>query len=158
MSSVDKAKDKPQSKDTAAHSGASVAKSKYHCVVTKPVVKKKDKDQVGKFIEAKEKTYLHIRTMYTSGMELVIRGKEPALDHVFEINTKAEPMNMKDLIKYIDETQVVKGNDGAFAIGGTIRPGILVLINESDWEVMDDLEYELQDNDIVEFISTLHGG
>ncbi|KAJ2831614.1 Ubiquitin- modifier 1 [Coemansia furcata] len=162
MSSIEKAKGKPQSEDTASTSGSSVvvAKPKYHSVVTKPVAKKKDKekDQVAKPIEAKDKTYLHIRTMYTSGMELVIRDKEPALDHVFEINTKAEPMTMKDLIKYIKETQVVKGKGEAFASGETIRPGILVIINGSDWEVMGELEHELEDKDVVEFISTMHGG
>ncbi|KAJ2801798.1 Ubiquitin- modifier 1, partial [Coemansia furcata] len=128
--------------DTATASGSSVAKPKYHSAVTRPVAKRKDKDQVVKFIEAKEKTYLHIRTMYTSGMELVIRDKEPALDHVFEINTKAEPMTMRDLIKYVEETHVVIGKGEAFASGETIRPGILVIINGSDWEVQDELEYD----------------
>lgn len=38
------------------------------------------------------------------------------------------------------------------------RPGILVLINNVDWELCDELEYELQDKDEIVFISTLHGG
>lgn len=38
------------------------------------------------------------------------------------------------------------------------RPGILVLINEADWELMGELDYKLQDQDNVLFISTLHGG
>lgn len=38
------------------------------------------------------------------------------------------------------------------------RPGILVLINDADWELEGELEYELKDNDEVVFISTLHGG
>ena len=38
------------------------------------------------------------------------------------------------------------------------RPGILVLINEADWELDGELEYELKDRDEVVFISTLHGG
>lgn len=38
------------------------------------------------------------------------------------------------------------------------RPGILVLINDADWELEGELEYELQDGDEVCFISTLHGG
>uniref|UniRef100_A0A8C2I0L0 Ubiquitin-related modifier 1 n=1 Tax=Cyprinus carpio TaxID=7962 RepID=A0A8C2I0L0_CYPCA len=38
------------------------------------------------------------------------------------------------------------------------RPGILVLINDADWELMGELEYQLQDQDNVVFISTLHGG
>jgi molybdopterin converting factor small subunit len=38
------------------------------------------------------------------------------------------------------------------------RPGILVLINDADWELEGELDYELQDKDEVVFISTLHGG
>lgn len=38
------------------------------------------------------------------------------------------------------------------------RPGILVLINDADWELEGELDYELQDGDEVCFISTLHGG
>lgn len=38
------------------------------------------------------------------------------------------------------------------------RPGILVLINDCDWELRDELDGDLEDGDLVVFISTLHGG
>ncbi|XP_059152775.1 ubiquitin-related modifier 1-like isoform X5 [Physella acuta] len=38
------------------------------------------------------------------------------------------------------------------------RPGILVLVNDADWELLGELEYEIQENDQIVFISTLHGG
>ena len=38
------------------------------------------------------------------------------------------------------------------------RPGILVLINEVDWELEGTLDYTLQPGDTITFISTLHGG
>jgi hypothetical protein len=38
------------------------------------------------------------------------------------------------------------------------RPGILVLINDADWELEGQLDYVVQDADCVAFISTLHGG
>ena len=38
------------------------------------------------------------------------------------------------------------------------RPGILVLINDSDWELEGEADYVLQPNDEIVFISTLHGG
>lgn len=38
------------------------------------------------------------------------------------------------------------------------RPGILVLINSTDWELEGELDYVLEDGDEVVFISTLHGG
>uniref|UniRef100_A0A8C6W048 Ubiquitin-related modifier 1 n=1 Tax=Nothobranchius furzeri TaxID=105023 RepID=A0A8C6W048_NOTFU len=39
-----------------------------------------------------------------------------------------------------------------------LRPGILVLINDADWELMGELDYQIQDKDNIVFISTLHGG
>lgn len=38
------------------------------------------------------------------------------------------------------------------------RPGILVLVNDTDWELEGEEDYQLQDGDEVVFISTLHGG
>ncbi|KAJ2057368.1 Ubiquitin- modifier 1 [Coemansia sp. S146] len=179
MSSLEKGEEVTRSKDTLANSSLPMAERKYHSVVTKPLAKRKgsavakdtpcseavdssSKDSsVTESLDKKpvdKKSYLRIRTKYTSGMELLMRDKETALDHVFEINVKAEPMNMKDLIKYVGETLVLDGKQSAFSREESICPGIMVIINECDWEVMDELEYVLQDNDVVEFISTLHGG
>ncbi|KAI9731809.1 MAG: Ubiquitin- modifier 1 [Claussenomyces sp. TS43310] len=38
------------------------------------------------------------------------------------------------------------------------RPGILVLINDADWELEGEENYELQAGDNILFVSTLHGG
>lgn len=38
------------------------------------------------------------------------------------------------------------------------RPGILVLINDADWELEGEEAYELQSGDNILFVSTLHGG
>ena len=38
------------------------------------------------------------------------------------------------------------------------RPGILVLINDADWELEEEEKYELANGDNVLFVSTLHGG
>jgi len=40
---------------------------------------------------------------------------------------------------------------------GSMKPGILVLINDADWELEGEMEYELQDGDQICLISTLHG-
>lgn len=45
-----------------------------------------------------------------------------------------------------------------FMQGDSVRPGILVLVNDTDWELLGELDYELQENDNISFISTLHGG
>ncbi|KAI3951542.1 hypothetical protein MKX01_018658 [Papaver californicum] len=38
------------------------------------------------------------------------------------------------------------------------KPGVLVLINDCDWEQSGQLDTTLEDKDVVVFISTLHGG
>jgi ubiquitin related modifier 1 len=38
------------------------------------------------------------------------------------------------------------------------RPGVLVLVNEADWELEGLGEYILEEGDEIAFISTLHGG
>ena len=38
------------------------------------------------------------------------------------------------------------------------RPGVLVLVNDCDWELSGHLNTSLEDKDVVVFISTLHGG
>jgi molybdopterin converting factor small subunit len=45
-----------------------------------------------------------------------------------------------------------------FMAGATVRPGILVLVNDVDWELEGTTAYALQDGDTIIFISTLHGG
>ena len=41
---------------------------------------------------------------------------------------------------------------------GSSRPGILVLINDADWELEGEGKYEIQEGDDILFVSTLHGG
>jgi len=38
------------------------------------------------------------------------------------------------------------------------RPGIIVLVNDTDWEILEKENTVLNDNDNISFISTLHGG
>jgi ubiquitin related modifier 1 len=45
-----------------------------------------------------------------------------------------------------------------FVQGTSVRPGIIVLVNDTDWELLDTTRCHLKDGDTVAFISTLHGG
>ena len=45
-----------------------------------------------------------------------------------------------------------------FVKDGTVRPGIIVLINDTDWELLDNEKCVVRNGDEVCFISTLHGG
>lgn len=39
-----------------------------------------------------------------------------------------------------------------------IKAGIIVLVNECDWEVLNTYAYKIKDSDSICFLSTLHGG
>ncbi|OQR74108.1 ubiquitin-related modifier 1-like [Tropilaelaps mercedesae] len=58
---------------------------------------------------------------------------------------------------------LLTGNPDLFIQEDSIRPGILVLVNDTDWELMvghgwGGGEYAIQPKDSVLFVSTLHGG
>lgn len=52
----------------------------------------------------------------------------------------------------------VDGDESLFLQEGHVRPGILVLVNDTDWELLDEESYVIQPNDKIHFASTLHGG
>lgn len=81
------------------------------------------------------------------------------LDHVVQ-----ESSTVRQLVALLTE-KYVKSRPELFADvasssseGMNPRPGILVLVNSCDVEVYGGMDYRLQNGDLVEFISTLHGG
>jgi ubiquitin related modifier 1 len=64
---------------------------------------------------------------------------------------------VEDLISILKERHLAERAE-LFIQGNSVRPGILVLINEVDWELEGRLRYKLVDGDSILFISTLHGG
>ncbi|KAH9495533.1 Ubiquitin- modifier 1 [Bulinus truncatus] len=77
--------------------------------------------------------------------------------HSILLPQQNEKWQIKNLLQWIQKN-VIKERPQLFLQGDTVRPGILVLINDADWELMGELDYELQENDRILFISTLHGG
>ncbi|KAM4849269.1 ubiquitin-related modifier 1 isoform X2 [Urocitellus parryii] len=65
--------------------------------------------------------------------------------------------DIRNLLIWIKKN-LLKERPELFLQGDSVRPGILVLINDADWELLGELDYQLQDQDSVLFISTLHGG
>jgi ubiquitin related modifier 1 len=62
--------------------------------------------------------------------------------------------------KLIDELRRkhLKEKDEMFVHGASVRPGIIVLVNDTDWELLETTSYKLESGDSIAFISTLHGG
>nr|XP_047911044.1 ubiquitin-related modifier 1 isoform X1 [Anser cygnoides] len=95
---------------------------------------------------------------------LVVDGRSSGVDalnceaHAMAVFTPAQGWgDIRNLLKWI-KMNLLKERPELFMQGESVRPGILVLINDADWELMGELDYKLQDQDNVLFISTLHGG
>lgn len=64
---------------------------------------------------------------------------------------------LEQLIDYLKKHHL-KDKEEMFVQGSSVRPGIIVLVNDTDWELLDTVNYKLQERDSIAFISTLHGG
>ena len=64
---------------------------------------------------------------------------------------------IRSLLPWIT-TNLLQERPELFVQGATVRPGILVLVNDADWELMGELDYQIEKGDKITFISTLHGG
>eukprot|EP00164_Ancoracysta_twista_P002007 GFYU01002646.1.p2 GENE.GFYU01002646.1~~GFYU01002646.1.p2 ORF type:complete len:101 (+),score=49.35 GFYU01002646.1:49-351(+) len=97
-----------------------------------------------------------LKIEFSGGLELLFdKKKEVAVDAPADVEDSK--INMKTLIEWI-KTNLLKERPELFVSGDSVRPGILVLVNDTDWELLDQLEYNCEDGDNVLFISTLHGG
>ncbi|KAJ8900342.1 hypothetical protein K2173_024982 [Erythroxylum novogranatense] len=90
-------------------------------------------------------------------------GLELLCDSVKIHNVNVNPENgaakliMKDLLAWV-RANLIKERPEMFMKGDSVRPGILVLVNDCDWELSGQLDTTLEEKDNVVFISTLHGG
>lgn len=66
-------------------------------------------------------------------------------------------MTMGELIDHLKRNHL-KDKEEMFVSGNSVRPGIIVLVNDTDWELLETTSYKIENNDNVAFISTLHGG
>uniref|UniRef100_A0A0G4I5S6 Ubiquitin-related modifier 1 homolog n=1 Tax=Chromera velia CCMP2878 TaxID=1169474 RepID=A0A0G4I5S6_9ALVE len=91
---------------------------------------------------------------FSGGLELLVDKQKK---HEVVLESTKQKVTVADLIVHIRD-QMLKERHDLFALGDNLRPGILVLINDTDWEIESGPATELSDGDSVSFISTLHGG
>ncbi|XP_061570543.1 ubiquitin-related modifier 1 [Cololabis saira] len=91
---------------------------------------------------------------FGGGAELLFSGVK---EHRVTLPSQEELWDLRQLLVWI-QRNLLKERPELFVQGDSVRPGILVLINDADWELMGELDYKLQDQDNIVFISTLHGG
>ncbi|XP_065225185.1 ubiquitin-related modifier 1 isoform X3 [Planococcus citri] len=77
--------------------------------------------------------------------------------HDLILPQKQEAWTIRALISWLKDN-LLTDKPELFVQGESVRPGILVLVNDQDWELLGELNYHLKENDHVLFISTLHGG
>ncbi|CAD6919676.1 unnamed protein product [Tilletia controversa] len=101
---------------------------------------------------------LKITIEFGGGTELLTSTPEKKA-HEVRIPAQADddgrPADARYLIKWIAENLIAERHE-LFVEGDTVRPGILVLINDADWELEGEGDYQLQAGDRLIFISTLH--
>ncbi|KAI5292760.1 Ubiquitin- modifier 1 [Ascosphaera acerosa] len=68
------------------------------------------------------------------------------------------PATIAFLVRYLCDKVMQDPRRELFLLDGSVRPGILVLINDADWELEGEDQYQLQAGDNILFVSTLHGG
>lgn len=95
---------------------------------------------------------IKIKVEFGGGTELLFNRQK-------SLNLELSPGNwtISKLIKHLSENHI-KERVELFSSGEKIRPGILILVNDVDYEILGGDNYELKQNDTILFISTLHGG
>lgn len=97
---------------------------------------------------------LKVKVDLGGGLELLFGGQKY---HSIELDDASSKPTIASLLAYM-KSHLLQQRPELFLAGTTVRPGILVLINDADWELEGQLDYELNNNDSISFISTLHGG
>ena len=97
---------------------------------------------------------LFVTVEFSGGAELLFGKKK---QHQVSLQQDGDNWTIQRLIFWLRDNLLTSRPD-LFIQNDTVRPGILVLVNNTDWELLDSLNYQLQQNDVIVFISTLHGG
>ncbi|CAL9772479.1 unnamed protein product [Musa acuminata subsp. burmannicoides] len=99
---------------------------------------------------------MQLTLMFGGGLELLCQSSK-----IHNVDVKPNPgedkLTMRDLLAWV-KSNLIKERPEMFVKGDSVRPGVLVLINDCDWELCGSLDTELEEKDVVVFISTLHGG
>ncbi|PSR80785.1 ubiquitin-related modifier 1 [Coniella lustricola] len=73
-------------------------------------------------------------------------------------SSDGKPVTIAHLIHHLCQDVMKDSRQELFVLDDHIRPGILVLINDADWELEGEETYEIKSGDNILFVSTLHGG
>ena len=101
-----------------------------------------------------ERMSVNLTLEFMGGAELLLDGLKKT---GASVPGKTGELSAKTLIAWVRDN-LLKSRPELFVQDDSVRPGILVLVNDVDWELLGGLNAKLTDGDTVLFISTLHGG
>ena len=93
-----------------------------------------------------------IKCEFSGGLETLFDNQKTLS---VEIN---EGSNIQDLLNILRNSHLKKTPELFVTTDNRIRAGVLVLINDDDWELHGCEDYMLENKDSIAFVSTLHGG
>ncbi|KAJ9395926.1 hypothetical protein DTO282F9_7171 [Paecilomyces variotii] len=101
---------------------------------------------------------ISITVEFTGGLEMLFANeRKHSLTIPATVDDGKKP-TISYLIEYLVKNVMKDQRKELFVVDNNVRPGILVLINDADWELEGEESYELQQGDNILFVSTLHGG
>ncbi|KAF2278577.1 ubiquitin-like protein [Westerdykella ornata] len=109
-------------------------------------------------VEEASPEYVPITVEFSGGLEMLFSNERKLSLSIPRRDKDGQKANVAFLIDYLCQDCLKDPRKDLFVLDGSVRPGILVLINDADWELEGEEKYELQDNDNILFVSTLHGG
>ncbi|KAI8105173.1 hypothetical protein M9435_000343 [Picochlorum sp. BPE23] len=100
---------------------------------------------------------VNIKLEFSGGMELLFDNQR-SIDVDIPMNAAiGSDMTVRDAMIWMRD-HLLRERPEMFMKDDTIRPGVLVLVNDADWELSGLEESVIEDGDTLTFISTLHGG
>lgn len=99
---------------------------------------------------------MKLKVEFLGGLDVISLGVR---EHKVDFPMEEGVATMRDVIPFLCKNLITDAKDiPVFIENETIRPGILVLINDTDWELEGMEDYVLENGDVLTFTSTLHGG
>ncbi|CAH8502724.1 unnamed protein product [Schistosoma bovis] len=89
---------------------------------------------------------------FSGGAELLFNKQKE-----YQVDLPPTVVRLGDLLVWL-EKNLLQERPELFLQGKSVRPGILILINDVDYSLLGENDYILKEMDKVIFISSLHGG
>jgi len=109
-------------------------------------------------VRSNQEDTLNITVEFTGGLEMLFSNDRKHKIQIPARDKDNTPVNVGYLVRHLCDHTMQDKRKELFVLDGSIRPGILVLINDADWELEGEEEYEIVNGDNILFVSTLHGG